>query len=401
MGPLNDLLEPGRSPLFETPLHMGQLYLPPWDDFERMFRGIFERHYFTNSGPLLHEFEERFARRCGVRHAVAMTNGTTALMAAAVALELRGKVIVPAYTFIATVQALTWAGLEPVFCDVDPSTHCMTPATVEPLIDDDVCALLGVHIWGRACDVKGLTAVAARHDLRLFFDAAHAVSCTLDREPIGGFGDVEIFSLHATKVLSAMEGGVATTNDDLIATRLRTVRNVHVVGTHTDVSLRMNGKMSEAQAAMGLLSLEGLDECIAHNRTRHALYRELLAGLPGISCLAYDEAERNNYQYILVQVDETEAGLSRDDLICALESENVLARRYFKPGAHRLPPYRDDLPQFVDALPVTDHLCSTVMQLPSGQHITDAEIRAVGGLVRYCVNSSELVRQRLAARRGA
>ncbi|WP_316896574.1 aminotransferase class I/II-fold pyridoxal phosphate-dependent enzyme [Pseudodesulfovibrio indicus] len=392
---IDDLGRFGGEPFFGAPLHVGQLNFPEWDRFRTGMQGIFDRRFFTNHGPKVRELEERLADHLGVRHAVCMTNGTLALMVAARALELTGSVAVPAFTFIATVQALSWAGLDPVFCDVAPDTHNISARTVRKAMTDEVSAILGVHLWGRPCPVDELSALASERGMRLFFDAAHAVGCSLGGQMIGGFGDVEVFSMHATKVLNSAEGGFATTDDDGLADALRTVRNFHSAETFIKAPLRINAKMSEAQAVMGLLSLEDLPRNCRRNAQLHALYRELLCCLPGLDVVAFDEGEANNHQYLIVDVDADKAGLSRDDIVLLLEGERVLARRYFTPGVHRCPPYRDNFPQYSDALPVTDRLSERLLQLPLGEGITGEDVEGICGLIRFFIENAEAIRPRL------
>lgn len=380
---LSDLAILGGPPEFEAKLHVGQINLPPWERFVEAFEGIFERQFYTNHGPLVRELDRRLAEYLGVEHAICMTNGTVALMVAAKALGLTGEVILPSFTFVATAQAMSWAGLTPVFCDVDPVSHTITSELVEPLITERTSAILGVHLWGRACDIKGLEELAGRHGLNLMFDAAHAMGCSSGGRMIGGFGDVEIFSMHATKICNALEGGAATTNDPELAARIRTVRNFHISETQATVSLRLNGKMSEAQAAMGLLSLDGIDGYIAGNKERYEAYQAGLHGIPGLSLVPFDQKERNNYQYVVAQVDGHAAGLSRDAFVRILQAENVLARRYFKPGVHRTAPYRTLYPQYLTGLPVTERLSEELMQLPSGQAVNSDDVKRVCDLVRF------------------
>ena len=288
--PVTDFAAFGAPPAFAVPLHVAQLNLPDWARAERAFRGIFERRYFTNNGPLVRELDKAFAEYLGVGHAVSVINGTVGLMILAKALEISGEVIVPALTFPATVQALSWAGLTPVFCDADLGTHAITPELVAPLIGGRTAGILGVHLWGRGCDVTGLQAMADRHGLKLFFDACHAIGCTHGGRPIGNFGTGEVFSFHATKIVNGAEGGCITTNDSALADRLRTIRNFNDGETFARVSLRINGKMSEAQAALALLSLEDVAENIAANRRRYDGYVVALAGLTGLELVRYPDS---------------------------------------------------------------------------------------------------------------
>lgn len=368
----------GGTPAFERPLHVAQVNLPPWEKVEAAFKGIFDRHYFANHGPLVRALDEAFADAVGVEHAVCVTNGTVALMILARALELSGEVIMPAFTFPAGAQALVWAGLRPVFCDVERGTHMISAGTVEPLITTRTAGVFGTHLWGRACDSDALTDLCERRGLTLFFDACHAIGCTDKQQPIGGFGSGEAFSFHATKVLNAGEGGCITTNDARLADRLRTMRNFHGNETFASVPVRLNGKMSEAQAALALLSLEDLPENIAANKARYRAYVQGLSMLPGIAIVEYDEAERNNYQYVVLDVDAAAAGLSRDRLFEALQAENVLCRRHFYPGIHKMAPFSAQNP----VLHNTDVLCGCLLQLPSGQAMSVEDVARVCKCIR-------------------
>lgn len=376
----------GHEPLFGSILPVGQINLPDEDRFREMFHGIFQRRYYTNHGMLAVELEDSLCRLFGTRNALVMTNATIclSLICKALGLPTGGKVIVPAFTFAATVQALTWAGLEPVFCDVDPASHCLTGDLVASLANGEgVCAILGVHLWGNACDVSGLQHVAAEYGLKIFFDAAHAIGCTLDGEPIGGFGACEAFSFHATKILNSAEGGCVSTNNDELAEKLRNLRSSYGRRERVETSIDGYGRFSEAQAALGLISLEDFPKNCESNRKKIKLYSEGLASVPGIRILSPTPREMHNYQYMVLEIEESTFGLSRDELVHVLKAENIHARRYFVPGMHRCVPYNKQFPQFVEALPITDSLCSKVMQLPSGQRVTEEHIGDICLLLRF------------------
>jgi dTDP-4-amino-4,6-dideoxygalactose transaminase len=392
---LEDLAAFGGTPAITKPLHVGQLYLPEWSEFEKVFRGIFHRRYFTNHGPLVQELDDRFAEHLGVRNAISVTNGTVSLMVAAKSLYLRGEVIVPAFTFPATVQALDWAGLTPVFCDVDPATHNLTADLVEPLISDRTCAVLGVHLWGRACDPHTLQDLCDRHGLVLFFDAAHAVDCTCHGRKIGGFGRVESFSFHATTVLNGGEGGCLTTNDNKLANRIRTVRNFHVSESFAKVPLRINGKMSEAQAAMALLGLKGLPSNITHNRSLYEIYSQRAEDWRGLRLVDIVKGESVNYQYCVFEMEPMATTLNRDQLLHLLWAEQVLARRYFYPGLQRMAPYASLYPQYRDTLPTTESLCARLLQLPIGASVTPELVQRVSDLLDFILEREDEIVERL------
>jgi dTDP-4-amino-4,6-dideoxygalactose transaminase len=395
---LEDLAIFGGSPRFgEAALHVGRPNLGSRERLLDRIGAIYDRRWLTNDGPFVTEFEERVAHLSGTKHCVAISSGTLGLQLVARALDISGEVIVPAFTFVATAHALAWLGLTPVFCDVDRRTHTIDPDSVADLVTSRTSAVVGVHVWGRPCEVDRLAEVARACDLRLIFDAAHALGCSHHGEPIGGFGDAEVFSFHATKVASAAEGGAVTTNDGELAGRLRLMRNFGFAGYDTVVELGTNGKMSELAAAVGLTSLDELEFFIAHNRRNHLLYERELRDIPGLELMPYDDAERHNHHYVVVEVSEdAPRDLRRDDLIAVLRAENVLARRYFYPGCHRMDPYLgvDGAP--VANLPATDDLTARVMVLPTGTAIDEAEIEAVCSILRACVRHAGDVRGRLA-----
>lgn len=393
---LDELAIFGGPPAFAEPLHVGR---PNIGDRARLLARIndlLDRRWLTNEGPYVQEFERRIAELVGVPHCVAICNGTLALEIAIRAAGLSQEVIVPSFTFVATAHALQWQGITPVFCDVDPRTHTLDPARIEELITPRTTGIIGVHLWGRACRVPELTEIARRHGLRLLFDAAHAFGGSCGGRPIGGFGDAEIFSFHATKFLNSFEGGALVTADDGLAERARMMRNFGFVDYDDVRYVGTNGKMTEVAAAMGLTSLESLAEFVAVNRRNHELYRTCVRGLAGVSLLSYDESEHNNYQYVILEIDEPEAGLGRDLLQRILHRENVLARRYFYPGCHRMEPYRSYFPSARLLLPATERLVHRVLSLPTGTAVGAEEICVIGELIRFASEHAAEIRARLA-----
>lgn len=375
----------GSAPAFAAPLHVGTPNTGERERFLQRVNDLLDRRWLTNHGRYVREFEEAVAERAGVAHCVAMCNGTIALEIAIRALGLTGEVIVPSFTFIATAHALQWQEITPVFADIDPRTHTLDPASVERLITPRTSGIIGVHLWGRTCDVAALEQLADERGLKLLFDAAHAFGCSHGGTPIGGFGEAEVFSFHATKVLNTFEGGAIVTNDGELAERARFMSNFGFAGVDDVRYLGTNGKMSEIAAAMGLTVLESLDEYIAVNRRNHLLYRELLSELPGVEVVDYDARERNNYQYVIVDVDANVAGVSRDALVERLRNENVLARRYFFPGCHRMEPYRSLFPNAGLVLPHTELLAERLMALPTGPTTDEATVAKICALIEGAV----------------
>jgi dTDP-4-amino-4,6-dideoxygalactose transaminase len=386
----------GAPPTFPEPLHVGRPNIGDRGRLAGRFDALLDRRWLTNDGPCVQEFEQRIAEVIGVRHVVAMCNATIALEITARATGLAGEVIVPSFTFVATAHALQWQRITPVFCDIDPATHNIDPARVEELITPRTTGIVGVHVWGRPCDVEALEDIAARHGLQLLFDAAHAFGCTHRGRMIGGFGAAEVFSFHATKFLNSGEGGAVATNDDGLAARLRLMRNFGF-SDYDDVSyVGTNGKMSELSAAMGLTSLESMDVFIAANRANHAAYADGLRHVPGVTVTRYDPGEQSNYQYVVLEVDRARAGLSRDELQRVMHAENVLARRYFHPGCHRMEPYRSYFPHAGLLLPETERLTDRVLSLPTGTAVGTADVAVVCDIIGRAVAAAPAVRERLA-----
>jgi len=383
----------GGKPAFSEPLHVGRPNIGNRERLIKRINDMLDRRWFTNNGPYVQEFERKLAEYTGVKHAVAMTNATIAQEIAVRAASVTGEVIVPSFTFVATAHALQWQEITPVFCDVAPGTHHIDPNRVEDMITPRTTAIIGVHVWGAPCDVEALSEIAQRRGLHLMFDAAHAIGCSYRGQMIGGFGEAEIVSFHATKFLNSFEGGAVLTNCDELAERMRFMRNFGFAGIDRVDYVGTNGKMSEVSAAMGLTSLESIDDIIAVNKRNYRAYQSGLAGLPGISLFTYNEAERNNFQYIIVEVDEAEAGISRDMLVKVLHAENVLARRYFYPGCHQMEPYRSYYPHARLLLPETEKLTQRVMSLPTGTAVDETAVAMICQIIRTALECSGEIRQ--------
>jgi len=385
----------GNPPAFAEALHVGRPNIGDRARFFARLNDILDRRWLTNRGKYVIELERRIADLVGVRNCILVSNGTIGLELLIRALELRGEVIVPAFTFVATAHALQWQEITPVFADVDPDTHCLDPVSVRSMITPRTSGIIGVHVWGRPCAIEDLGAIAAEHNLKLLFDAAHAFGCSHRGRMIGSFGEAEVFSFHATKLINTFEGGAIVTDNDALAEKLRLMQNFGFAGYDRVIYIGTNGKMSEVSAAMGLTNLESLDEVVGHNRRNHLAYRERLAGISGVNLVAYDESDHFNYQYVVATVDGKSA-LTRDELIEVLHAENVMARRYFYPGVHRMEPYCSYFPHANLLLPRTEELCAQVLVLPTGTAVSENEIAKVSSIIRVALENAGVVRKRLA-----
>jgi dTDP-4-amino-4,6-dideoxygalactose transaminase len=385
----------GGAPAFCEPLHVGRPNIGERDQLLLRLHDILDRQWLTNRGKYVQEFEKRVEKQLGVKHCIAMCNGTVALEIAIRALGMTGEVIVPSFTFVATAHALQWQEITPVFCDIDARTHTLDPMRVEQMITPRTTGIIGVHLWGVGCDVDALTAIATRRGLKLLFDAAHAFGCSRRGRKIGTFGNAEVFSFHATKCVNTLEGGAVTTNDDRLADKIRLMKNFGFTNYDQSDHIGINGKMNEVSAAMGLTNLESMDSFVTANQLNHQQYCELLSGVPGLCVIKYDARDQNTYHYVVVQVEPGQANLTRDELVQVLHAEGVLARRYFYPGCHRMEPYRSHFPHAGLLLPQTERLTERVMCLPTGPSVTASQISTICGLIRLALDNAPEIRRTL------
>jgi dTDP-4-amino-4,6-dideoxygalactose transaminase len=391
----NKLAILGAPPAFEHLLHVGRPNIANRGRFMELTSQMLDRRWLSNNGPLVQEFESRIAQFLGVKHCICVCNATIGLEIAIRAIEFKGEVIVPSYTFIATAHSLQWQQITPVFADMDPSTHNLDPAKLERHITPRTTGILATHVWGRPCQVEALAEIAERRGLKLMFDAAHAFGCSHHGRMVGGFGLAEVFSFHATKFLNSFEGGAITTNDDEFAAKIRLMTNFGFSGYDRVIHLGTNGKMTEVCAAMGLTNLESIADLIAINLRNYECYRAELRGLMGVSVIEYLSHEKYNYQYVVVEMDPSLCPLNRDELVAVLHAENVLARKYFWPGCHNMEPYRSFFPHAGLLLAETERVAARIMLLPTGQAVTSEAIKTICGIIRQSLGEAAQIRTRL------
>jgi len=351
------------------------------DRFLGRVRRILDARWFTNDGEMVREFESRIVELTGAKHAIAMCNATVAMSLVAQALELKGEVIVPSYTFVATAHAFSQVGVTPVFADIDSRTHNIDPASVARLVNRNTCAIVGVHLWGRPCEIGALQALADQRGVPLLLDAAHALGCGWQGRMIGQFGRCEVFSFHATKFVNSFEGGMVTTHDDELADKLRLMRNFGFAGLDHVVSAGTNAKMTEVCAAMGLTSLESMPEFVAKNRENHQMLKRSLAARSDWRVLDFDESQPSNYQYLVVELAGHHTSEHRDQTLDALRQQGFMARKYFWPCCHRMPPYSGDSRHIPTSLASTEHVADRVIVLPTGQDVGPAEIARMADIL--------------------
>ncbi len=393
-----DLAVFGGAPTFDDKLHVGRPNIGDRQKLAMRIDDILDRRWLTNAGSNVAEFERRVADIAGVKHCVAMCNATIGLEIVIRALGLTGEVIIPSFTFIATAHALQWQGITPVFCDIDWHTYNLDPSLVEQLITPRTTAIIPVHVFGRPCDISALQEIATRRNLKLIFDSAHAFGCSYQDRMIGGFGDAEVFSFHATKFINTMEGGAVVTNNAQLADKMRLMKNFGFADYDRTEYIGTNGKMNEVSAAMGLTNLESIQDFIDVNYRNYLRYAQELGNTEGLTMIRYDDDQKCNFQYLVLEIDEDKTQISRDRLIEILHAENVLARRYFYPGCHRMEPYRSYYPHAGLMLPVTEQLAGRVMALPTGTAVGANEISAICEIIKFVISNGPEVDQRLRRR---
>lgn len=370
----------GGSPFYHQALPVGQLYFPTWDEYEKVLREIFERRYYTNHGPLVEEFENKLADFLNVKNAICVSNATIGLCILLEAMEIKGKVIVPAFTFISTIQAILWCGLQPVLCDIAEGSHHMDANHLEELLDQGADAVLAVNLWGGCVDICEVENLCSRYNTPVVFDSAQAFGVSFNNKLVGSFGKAEVFSFHATKIVSATEGGVITTNDVLLAEKMRNIRSSYGVRKKIDVYRTANGRMSEAQAAIGLISLSKFTQYRSKNELLFYEYDKHLKSIPGITVLHPENVDSSNYQYLVCEVDKDIFGVDRDKLILSLQAENIMARKYFNPLCFNV--YDFEGVSDVDSLKQTKLASEKVIQLPLGASVELGDVFNVCKIIR-------------------
>lgn len=351
----------GGRPIFENQINIVRPVLPEYSSLSGGIQEILSSRMVTK-GHHLEAFEGAVQEHLGVRHAIGVSSCTSGLMLTYKCLGLSGDVVVPSFTFMATVSALTWCGLRPAYADVDRGTTNLDPAAAEAAITPQTTAIVAVHNFGNPADIVGLQQVADRHGLKLIFDAAHGFGALYQGRPVGCQGDAQIFSLSPTKLLIAGEGGLVTTNDDDLARKIRIGREYGNNGSYDSIFPGLNARMAEFNALMGFHSLMGLEKA-AQNRNRTVeQYTEELGCLPGIGFQRVEPGNRNSYKDFSITIDEQLFGLSRDELSMALKAENIDTRKYYNPPVHRQSAYRDYYQD--QALPNTEWLAQNSLSLP-------------------------------------
>jgi dTDP-4-amino-4,6-dideoxygalactose transaminase len=345
------------------PIYVTQPYLPPLEEFVPYLQKIWDSKILSNGGPFHQQLEQALCEHLGVKHLSLFTNGTIALVTALQALRITGEVITTPYSFVATAHSLLWNGIKPVFVDIDPNTLNLDPAKIEAAITPQTTAIMPVHVYGHPCDVDAIQKIADNYNLRVIYDAAHAFGVQDNNGSVLKYGDLSVLSFHATKVFNTFEGGAIICPDEKTKIRIDHLKNFGHVGEVNVVAPGINGKMSEFNAALGLLQLKYVDHAILLRKKIDTAYRERLKNVKGIRCLDDVGEKVANFAYfpILVQADYP---ISRDALYQKLKDSGIHPRRYFYPLISDFPMYRGLPSANREHLPVATAAAQKVLCLP-------------------------------------
>jgi len=375
----------------KKPIQVTQAYLPPLEEFIPYLRAIWDSKTLTNGGPFHEQLERELCEYLGVKHLALLTNGTMALVTALQALRIAGEVITTPYSFVATAHSLLWSGIKPVFVDVEPRTLNLDPAKIEAAITPQTTAIMPVHCYGQPCDVESIQKIADNYGLKVIYDAAHAFGVQSHGGSVLNFGDLSVLSFHATKVFTTFEGGAIVCPNAKTKQRIDHLKNFGYVDEVTVEALGINGKMSEFNAALGLLQLKYADLALARRQEIHATYRERLEGVKGIRCLGGAGEAVTNCAYFPIFV-QPEYPLNREELCQKLRDNGVYPRRYFYPLISDFPMYRG-LPSAARGnLPVARKAANEVVCLPLYPALTIDQVDSIAGIVagKECAASVRL-----------
>jgi dTDP-4-amino-4,6-dideoxygalactose transaminase len=364
----------------QKPIYVTQPDLPPLEEFYPYLQKIWDNKILTNGGPFHQQLEKALCEYLGVEHLALFSNGTIALVTALQALRITGEVITTPYSFVATAHSLLWNGIKPVFVDVEPGTLNLDPKRIEAAITPQTTAIMPVHCYGHPCDVEAIQKIADNYNLRVIYDAAHAFGVEIESGSVLKYGDLSVLSFHATKVFNTFEGGAIICPDAKTKLRIDQLKNFGFVDETTVVAPGINGKMSEVNAAFGMLQLQNVDRAIERRKQIDEMYRALLADVRGIDCLQDAGETVANYSYFPVLVND-EYGLSRDGLYQKLKDAGIYARRYFYPLITDFPMYRGLPSAHRENLPVATRAAQQVLCLPIYPNLSDDDVKRVAHLV--------------------
>ncbi len=368
--------------MMQNKIYVTKPYLPPLENFMPYLEDIWKSRNLTNNGHYHERFEEELSSFLGVPYVSLFTNGTLALITALRCLDIKGDVITTPFSFVATTHSLFWSGINPVFADVDPYYGNLDPKKVEEAITKDTTAILPVHVYGNPCNVEQIEQLASRYGLKVIYDAAHAFGVKYKGTSVLNRGDLSVLSFHATKCFNTFEGGAIVCRDKKTKERIDLLKNFGIADETEIIEPGINSKMSEFQAALGLLQLKYYEHVSRSRRDLFLLYKENLNGIPGLSWLNCDNDVEYNFSYFPVKIEKSIFGMDRDQLYQELKKENIYTRRYFYPLISNLPSY-SGLPSAAKSnLPIANAISQQVLCLPLYPDLEKHEVDRICSLIK-------------------
>jgi dTDP-4-amino-4,6-dideoxygalactose transaminase len=354
------------------PIYVTMPSLAPLNEYMEILKGVWERGILTHNGPLVQQLEKELCTKLNIPNFLAVSNGTIAIQMAIKALGLKGEIITTPFTWVATVSAIKWEGCTPVFCDIDAETLNIDPSKIEALITDRTAAIMPVHVFGNPCDVEAIEAIAKKHNLKVIYDAAHAIGSTYNGKSLLKFGDISATSLHATKLLNTAEGGGCITTNPEIHEKLKRIRFFGHNDAKDIVEDGFNGKMTEVHAALGIANLKYYDEVLDDRKTKYQLYKEALCEIPGLQFQEIRKGE-SNYSYFPVIFESEDQVLKVEN---ALNAESIFPRRYFYPSVNTY----TKITEFMSC-PVSEDIAVRILCLPLYWKLTKHEITKIAQII--------------------
>jgi len=382
----------GGHPVFSSPINIVRPVLPDYSDLVEELQIILNSGMVTK-GKYLSEFENIIAEHLNVKHAIAVSSCTSGLMLTFRGLNLTGEVVVPSFTFMATISSLVWSGLRPVFADVNPNSTNLDPASAEAAITPQTSAIVAVHNFGNPAQIDALINVANRHKISLIFDAAHGFGAQYQGMPVGSQANAQIFSLSPTKLLITGEGGLVATNDDDLANYIGIGREYGNNGNYDSIFAGLNARMPEFSALMGIKSFINLEAAACSRNKTASLYHQLLGQYPGIGFQTVSAGNRNSYKDFSITIDPITFGMNRDVLAQALQSERIDTRKYYQPPAHRQSAYQQYYNDI--QLPNTEWLSAHSLSLPIWSNMSSEITSGICEAINRIHNNKLAINQKL------
>ncbi|PRX35680.1 dTDP-4-amino-4,6-dideoxygalactose transaminase [Orenia metallireducens] len=369
---------------FKEPIFVTKSFLPPIEDYKKEIKKIWDSNWLTNNGPLHNEFKKKVSEYLKVKNSTLFVNGHLALDIAIKSLNLKGEVITTPFTFASTTHAIKMNGLKPVFCDIELVSYNIDVTKIEKLITEQTSAIIPVHVFGNPCNVKKIRKIAQKYNLKVIYDAAHTFGVEIDGKGVGNFGDVSMFSLHATKVFHSIEGGILTYNNNNYKEKFDLFKNFGITGPEKVEVVGLNAKMNEFQAAMGIVNLKYIDDEIEKRKKIAYEYRKLLKDIKGIKVLEDIEGVKHNYSYFPILINENEFGINRDELFDKLNEYNIFPRKYFYPLCNEYDCYRDDYN--IKETPNAKYVADRIITLPMYSQLSIDNIEKIVDIIKGIKN---------------